>query len=89
MRSNLIAIEQYMLNKMEVKVSEIQQNRQLMININSLEDFNYHRNKLIQNMFDIEDEIRENFQLIKSTLTQKKDLEDQLENKKKTGFNSR
>ena len=71
--------DEYILNKMELKVNEIQQIRQVLMKINSFDDFNFHKNKLIKNMFDIEDEIRENYQLVKSTMNKNKQLKEELE----------
>jgi hypothetical protein len=71
--------ENFILSKMEEKAIEIQKIRNLFINIDTMEKLQMTRNKIIQNFFSLEDDIRESYQLVKSTLIQNKDLAEQVE----------
>ena len=68
-----------MLNKMEEKIKDIYQSRQTLMKVNDFEEYKFNRSNIIQMFFDIENDIREIYQLVKSTLIQNKDLIEQIE----------
>lgn len=78
-KSKEISLDILINEKLEENLKDIQKYRNIMINIRHPEQFNLERNKIIQGLFNIEDDIRETYQLAKSTLMINKDINEQIE----------
>lgn len=67
-------------DKIDHKIREIHQNRQLIININNLEEFSSAKLKLTQFLFGLEDELLDYLRKYKNLFIQNKELNDKCEN---------
>ena len=69
-----LSLDNLISEKMEENLRDIQKYRSVLMQIKTLEQFYLERNKIIQGLFNIEDDIRETYQLAKSTLIVNKEI---------------
>ena len=74
-----ISLDNLISEKMEENLMDIQKYRNVLMHIKNLEQFFLERNKIVQGLFNIEDDIRETYQLAKSTLIVNKEINEQVE----------